>query len=131
MPNVHLLGRKPYDEIARYQAAMDVLIMPWNRSEWIQACNPIKLKEYLAVGKPVVTTDFRALDSWREFVTVAGDGEAFAAAIGRACGMPVDIEGRLARLAGESWDAKADLLVARLRGLAVGGKAGTETALAA
>jgi hypothetical protein len=42
-------GRKPYDIIPSYMAAMDVLIMPWNDSDWIKACNPIKLKEYLAV----------------------------------------------------------------------------------
>ena len=71
LPNVHFLGRKPYDEVARYMAAMDVLIMPWNHSEWIKACNPIKLKEYLAVGRPVVTTDFPALDGWRDLVRVA------------------------------------------------------------
>ncbi len=39
LPNVHLLGRKPYDEVARYMAACDCLIMPWNDSEWIKACS--------------------------------------------------------------------------------------------
>ncbi len=113
--NVHFLGRKPYDEIAEYQASMDVLIMPWNQSEWIKACNPVKLKEYLAVGRPIVTTDFRALDRWREFVTVAEGPEAFAAAIRAAVGQPTNFNGRLTRLESESWDAKAKLLAERLR----------------
>ena len=112
--NVHFLGRKPYEEVAGYMAAMDVLIMPWNQSEWIKACNPIKLKEYLAVGRPIVTRDFRALDPWRKFVSVADDGAAFASAITRAVGAPVDLEGRLAALGSETWDAKADLLASRL-----------------
>ena len=123
-PNVQFLGRKPYDDVARYMAAMDVLIMPWNDSEWIRACNPIKLKEYLAVGKPIVTTDFRALDPWREFVSVAGDAETFAAAIARAAqagNALVDMEGRLARLGSESWDAKTETLVARLQQLGSNG----------
>ena len=88
LPNVRFLGRKPYDMIARYMAAMDVLIMPWNKSEWIKACNPIKLKEYLAVGRPVVTTDFSALDPWRDLVRVADGAESFAPAIRAALETP-------------------------------------------
>ena len=114
LANVHMLGRKPYEEVAAYQAAMDVLIMRWNDSEWIKACNPIKLKEYLAVGRPIVTTDFAALDRWRDLVSVAGDAEQFAAAIAAATGTHVDLGERLRRLDGESWDAKAELLARRL-----------------
>jgi glycosyltransferase involved in cell wall biosynthesis len=109
-----MLGRKPYEEVAAYQAAMDVLIMPWNDSEWIKACNPIKLKEYLAVGRPIVTTDFAALECWRDLVSVAGDAARFAAAIDAATGKRVDVGERLRRLDGESWDAKAGLLARRL-----------------
>ena len=108
--NVHLLGRKPYDEIARYMAAMDVLIMPWNRSPWIEACNPIKLKEYLAVGRPVVTTDFPALDGWRDLVRVADGPEAFVAALRAALAASYDGCEARARTSAESWDAKADLV---------------------
>lgn len=110
-PNVHFIGRKPYDEVARYMAAMDVLIMPWNRSEWIKACNPVKLKEYLAIGKPVVTTEFAALDGWRDLVTVATGPEDFARAIRHALAGPFDPAPGRARIAGESWDAKAALVM--------------------
>lgn len=108
--NVHLLGRRPYDEVARYMAAMDVLIMPWNASPWIQACNPIKLKEYLAVGRPVVTTDFPALEGWRDLVHVAAGPQAFAAAIRTALETAFDPGQAQRRTASESWDAKADLV---------------------
>ena len=110
LPNVRFLGRKPYDMIARYMAAMDVLIMPWNKSEWIKACNPIKLKEYLAVGRPVVTTDFAALDPWRDLVRVANDADGFAREIRAALESPYEAETSRARVAGESWDAKASLV---------------------
>jgi glycosyltransferase involved in cell wall biosynthesis len=110
LPNVHFLGRKPYDDVARYMAACDVLIMPWNDSDWIKACNPIKLKEYLATGRPVVTADFTALDGWRDLVHVAKGPEAFAAAIRTALARPLDHEAVLSRLDGETWASKADLL---------------------
>ena len=39
-PNVHLTGRVPYEEVMRTMAAMDVLLMPWHRSEWIKPATP-------------------------------------------------------------------------------------------
>ena len=110
-PNVHQLGRKPYDDIADYMAAMDVLIMPWNDSSWIEGCNPIKLKEYLGVGKPVVTTGFPALKPWRDLVSVAKDAVGFATAIRLALKNQHDATPARKRLRGEDWDAKADLLI--------------------
>ena len=104
------VGRKPYDEVANYMAAVDCLIMPWNESDWIKACNPIKLKEYLAVGKPVVTTDFAALEGWRDLVTVARGAEAFETAIRSALAAPGDALVRRLRVSGEGWDAKAELV---------------------
>jgi len=108
-PNVTFTGRKPYDEVPEYMAAADVLIMPWNDSDWIKACNPIKLKEYLATGRPIVSTDFPALEPWRDMIAVATTAEAFAIEIRKALQ-----RGRqpapLARLAGESWDDKALLV---------------------
>lgn len=114
LKNVHFLGRKPYESVAGYMAANDVLIMPWNNSDWIRACNPIKLKEYLATGRPVVTTDFPALDGWRDLVSVADGPDAFAAAVRRAIAAPLDHGGVLARLAGETWSAKANVLCAAI-----------------
>ena len=111
LPNVHFLGRKPYDLVARYMAAMDVLIMPWNRSEWIKACNPIKMKEYLAVGRPVVTTDFPALDGWRDLVRIAGGAESFASQIRSAIETPYNPAAARSRVAGETWDAKAQSIL--------------------
>ena len=109
LPNVHFTGRKPYEEIADYMAAMDALIMPWNRSEWIKGCNPIKLKEYLAVGRPVITTDFPALEPWRDLVHVAGDAVGFVHAIHLSLAQPSQARPDvLRRLAAETWDAKTD-----------------------
>lgn len=117
LPNVRLLGRKPYEVVAKYMASCDALIMPWNQSEWIKACNPIKLKEYLAVGRPIVTTDFKALDGWRDVVRVAEGPEAFAGAIREALAAKVDALSIGQRLAGETWDAKADLVKTAILGL--------------
>lgn len=87
-PNVHLTGRVPYEEVARTMAAMDVLLMPWHRSEWIEACNPIKLKEYLATGRPIVTTDFPELRRYEGLCDIANDAAGFATAVEAAAARP-------------------------------------------
>ncbi|MEM1305980.1 MAG: glycosyltransferase [Pseudomonadota bacterium] len=114
--NIHSIGRKPYDVIADYMAAMDVLIMPWNQSDWIAACNPIKLKEYLAVQRPVVTTDFPALGPWRDRVTVANTAEAFAEACREA--LAANAPDVTTELASETWDHKAAAMLSRMHALA-------------
>ena len=115
--NVHFLGRKPYDDVAQYMAACDALIMPWNRSDWIKGCNPIKLKEYLAVGRPVVTTPFPALAPYRDLVRVADTATDFAVALQDALAAPLDARAQRERVRAESWDAKAGEILAALRQL--------------
>jgi glycosyltransferase involved in cell wall biosynthesis len=118
-PNVTFVGRKPYDEVASYMAAVDCLIMPWNDSDWIKACNPIKLKEYLAAGRPVVTTEFGALAGWRDLVTVAHGADEFAAAIRAALAATYDASEARRRVATESWDGKAEQIAQAILGLGV------------
>ncbi len=88
LDNVHLLGQRDYAQVAAYMAACDVLLMPWNRSEWIRACNPVKLKEYLATGRPVVSTSFPELDHYDGLVRIADGAAAFADAIREALSSP-------------------------------------------
>ena len=114
LPNVTMLGRKPYEMVANYMAAMDVLIMPWNDSDWIKACNPIKLKEYLAIGRPVVTTDFPALGKYRELVRVAKGPQQFSEQIRAALEQPYNAGAARKMVASEGWDAKAEYLAEAL-----------------
>ena len=113
-PNIHLTGRIPYEEVAATMASMDVLLMPWHRSEWIEACNPIKLKEYLATGRPIVTTDFPELRHYEGLLDIENEAAQFAAAIQRAIDAPD--EARLARgrahVASASWTSRADSALA-------------------
>jgi glycosyltransferase involved in cell wall biosynthesis len=123
LPNVHLLGRKPYAEVARYMAAADVLLMPWNSGEWIQNCNPVKTKEYLATGRPVVSTPYPELAPYLQHVAVANTAETFAAAIRQAIAnpnaAPCSIAERRNLVAGHTWEAKADGLLRELANLGI------------
>ena len=114
LQNVSMLGKRPYEHVAGYMAACDVLIMPWNGSPWIQACNPVKLKEYLAVGRPIVSSSFKELESYAGLVRVASGEEEFAAQLERALGDPDDRRRRRERVRRETWTAKADRVLAEL-----------------
>ncbi len=58
-PNIHYLGSKSYDELPNYLAGWDVAIMPFAINESTKYISPTKTPEYLAGGKPVVSTAIR------------------------------------------------------------------------
>ena len=55
--NVHFLGRKPYEELPNYCKGFDVALNPFEINELTLAANPLKVREYLAAGLKVVSTD--------------------------------------------------------------------------
>lgn len=109
LPNVYRFGTQPHERIPEFGAGFDVAIMPWLDNDWIRHCNPIKLKEYLALGLPVVTTDFAEAHRWP--VRTARGAEQFVAAVRDCLAHPGDAAARRDSVAGESWDARVDLLV--------------------
>ena len=111
-PNVHWLGMQPYEDVPRYGAGFDVAIMPWLQNSWIEACNPIKLKEYLALGLPTVSIDFPELERYHALVTAVTDRDDFSAAVGRvlATGGPASAQARREAVTQDSWDSKAEIL---------------------
>ncbi len=121
LSNVTLLGKRDYEQVPAYMAAADVLIMPWNQSDWIRACNPVKLKEYLAVGRPVVSTPFPELDRYEGLVRVGADADAFAeeisAAIRDAAGEGHDPAQGRDRVRPQTWTAKWESVEAALSDL--------------
>jgi GT2 family glycosyltransferase len=104
--NVWCLGPRPYETIPAYGNGFDVAIMPWLANEWIRYCNPIKLKEYLALGLPVVSTRFPEIDHYQPHVRVADDHDGFVAAVRRTLddGGPGNPAARRAAVAEWSWD---------------------------
>ncbi|WP_261844880.1 glycosyltransferase [Aliamphritea ceti] len=77
-PNIRWLGSKPHHELPRYSQHWDVSLLPFLQNPQIKACNPLKLREYLAAGSPIVSTDFPALDGYRDLVKVSHSAAGFA-----------------------------------------------------
>ncbi|MBA3642120.1 MAG: glycosyltransferase, partial [Acidobacteria bacterium] len=59
LPNIHYLGSKTYQELPRYIAGWDVALLPFARNEATRFISPTKTPEYMAAGKPIVSTSIR------------------------------------------------------------------------
>lgn len=71
LPNVHLLGRRSYQSLPAYCKAIDVAILPFIVNELTVAANPLKLREYLAAGLPVVATPLPEILKLKPLVRMA------------------------------------------------------------
>ena len=107
--NIHYLGGKEYAELPSYLAGWDVALLPFARNDATRFISPTKTPEYLAAGKPVVSTSIR--DVVRPYgesslVHIADSPDDFVSAVEAALAEPR--EERLRRvdevLADMSWD---------------------------
>jgi glycosyltransferase involved in cell wall biosynthesis len=107
LPNVHFLGERPHSELPRYLQHWSVSMLPFRDTPQIRACNPLKLREYLAAGTPIATTAFPALESYRNVLSVAERREDFASSI-RAAALDRDRNvQRQACMKEETWRRRA------------------------
>lgn len=111
LSNVHWLGFRSYQEIPAFGRAFDVGLMPWLDNEWIRYANPIKLKEYLSLGLPVVTTEYPEVDAYRDQVQVASDRSEFADLVRTTLAEPGDAAARRAFVQPYSWAGRAAVLL--------------------
>ena len=108
--NVHYLGGKSYDQLPAYLAGWDVAMLPFARNESTRFISPTKTPEYLAAGKPVVSTPIQDVISGygdEGLVAIASTAFEFAEAIDAAL-QPQSPEWKTAvelKLAKNSWDA--------------------------
>lgn len=109
IPNVHFLGRKPYAELPAYCKGFDVALNPFAINELTLAANPLKVREYLAAGLPVVSTDIPEVRSL-ENCLVGEDHADFISKIEEALVYPKTREEISDSISEESWDSKIDEL---------------------
>ncbi len=90
--------------------------MPWRQNRLNKACNPIKLKKYLALGKPVVSTPFTELQKYQDVVYQANTPEEFAKRIEKALAedSPERVAARRKKVETSKWDSKAKLVLNKL-----------------
>ena len=118
LPNVHLVGPQPYASLPQWAKAFDATIIPYRLNRQVANANPLKLREYLAAGKPVVSVRNPEIEKFAAWVRIADDREQFLAGLDAAVvdNAPDAIAQRIAAVADQTWDARAEAVLAQVAG---------------
>jgi len=116
LPNVHFIGRRTLQEIPAYLKGCDVLAIPWLLNDISLSGSPLKLYEYLAAGKPVVSTLLPHLMHLESVMMFAGDANEWIKAIEAALqeDKPRMIQERDKIARENTWDQRANFVSQKL-----------------
>lgn len=105
--NVHFLGRRDYHQLPAYLRAFDVCAMPHRCTPLTRSMDPIKLYDYLATGKPIVSTPIAGVERFRDVVYVGDTPEAFVMGVEEALQEPPELpEKRLQYAQQNTWSRR-------------------------
>jgi len=119
LPNVYLLGRRSYEDLPGYCKAFDAAILPFLVNELTIAANPLKLREYLAAGLPVVATPLPEIQKLGHLVHMARTSSEYLTQLDTLleAGDRGPSLARSLSMDSESWDGKVEQLSAVIQGL--------------
>jgi glycosyltransferase involved in cell wall biosynthesis len=109
MPNMHFLGRKPYAELPAFCQHIDVGLIPFKVNELTYSVNPIKLREYLSAGLPVVSTPMPEVQLYDLLVEIATTTDEFVRSI-ETClkNTEADCAARVTAMTTETWPVQLE-----------------------
>lgn len=113
LPNVHYLGAKPYGQMPVYAAGFDVCVLPWVRdNKFVSYGSAIKVREYLATGKPVVITPLYEYESWDAILRISRGYDSFIAQVEDALNNDDEAQGQARRdsVKASTWDARTEMV---------------------
>ncbi len=120
LPNVRMVGERPYQELPFYLHGFAVALLPFQRIPLTLATNPVKVYEYLCAGTEVVCTDLPEISQFMHMVHKAVDHDTFIAAIGQSLQFPGSSSIQAARqefAQEQTWQHRAQELQAHVRQL--------------
>ncbi len=120
LPNVYLLGRRDYGDLPAYAKGFDIGLIPFKLNELTRAVNPIKLREYLSAGLPVVSTALPEVESYAPLAAIARCSAEFVQACEAALSASESNTAPAARQAAmrqETWESKIEEICGALPAL--------------
>jgi glycosyltransferase involved in cell wall biosynthesis len=117
MPNVVFAGSKPYSQLPNWAKAIDVCILPFTQTSLMVQSSPLKLREYLAAGKPTVAVPLPEANLLGKAVLTAVDGPGFVRAIEEAlaANTPELVALRQKSVETNTWDATVANVLEKLQ----------------
>jgi len=88
MPNIHILGNKPVESLPGYLQNFDICMIPYADDMNAAHASPLKLYEYAAVAKPIVTTDFPAAHEFEGHLQIVKGVDEYISACELVLQMP-------------------------------------------
>ena len=112
LSNVHFIGRRSFAELPDYASVFDVAILPYRNNRQVINSNPLKLREYLATGVPVVSLRIPQTEQYAEVVELAMTYEEFITAIEKALtkNSPADQLARIESVKDATWDNRVKVI---------------------
>lgn len=109
LPNVHLLGQRPVDQLGNYLQAFDIGLIPFVKNDLTAGIYPLKINEYLALGVPVVSTHFADLTDFESICQIAENINDFIQKINIELNKnhPLDISNRKDFASQNTWHKRA------------------------
>lgn len=110
LPNVHFLGKYPFSSMPALLKGMDVCLLPYVSDERGHYRSPLKLYEYLAAGKPIVSTEHPEASEFASHLYLASTPEGFLKGVAQALTQdsPQQQQERIAIAQQHSWDSRVD-----------------------
>ncbi len=122
--NVAFTGPVPYTRLPEFMRSFDISMTPHRKTAFTESLNPLKLWEYLAAGKPIVSTDVAGFRDYPELVYLANDAGSFLRAAHQALRESPQLrEARRAISRRHSWESRLDALVPVLQAASCRGAA--------
>jgi glycosyltransferase involved in cell wall biosynthesis len=116
-PNVVYLGRRPYESLPAYGKVFSAALIPYHLTPQVMNANPIKLREYLAMGKPIVSVSTPEIDRFAAHVRIGRSREELLRALDAAVGAPLgpeQVAAQTALAATMTWDANLRRVMERV-----------------
>ncbi len=113
LPNVHFLGGKPSKSLGAYPQHFDVCLMPYVIDDYTRYVYPLKMHEYLAGGRPVVSSPIRSVEDFKHVIALARTREEWSRSIQAALSAAENTPEQRARRQRVARDYDWDGLVAK------------------
>ncbi|MDV4150391.1 glycosyltransferase [Clostridium sp. AL.422] len=108
LKNVEIVGSIPYDEVPKVLASIDIAIMPFKLNELIKSVNPVKIYEYLSMGKKVLSIRYDETEKFSNYIELYKNEVEFEEKLKKLLKEECSIDYKIDYAKKNSWSKRVD-----------------------